>query len=81
MAAIPKRALAAEKALEGKSWTIATARSAIEAMHSDFEPIDDFRASADYRRRAAGALLERFFTEHAPGRAGLPTRVEELAAT
>jgi len=63
MAAIPKRATAAEAALAGKPWTEASIRAATGALAGDFQPISDMRASAAYRRRVAGALLERFFTE------------------
>jgi xanthine dehydrogenase small subunit len=65
MAAIPKRAAAAEAALAGKPWTEASIRAAAGALANDFQPISDMRASAAYRRRVAGALLERFFTEAA----------------
>ena len=61
MAAIPKRAGAAEAAMKGKPWSAATMRGAAEALRSDFQPIDDMRASGAYRMRVAGALLERFF--------------------
>jgi xanthine dehydrogenase small subunit len=65
MAAIPKRAAAAEAALRGKRWAAASAANAIDALREDFQPISDMRASAAYRTRVAGALLERFFAEHA----------------
>ena len=61
MAAIPKRATACEAALNGKPWNAATMRAAVQALANDFQPIDDMRASAAYRKRAAGALLERFW--------------------
>jgi len=66
MAAIPKRATACEAALNGKPLNAATMRAAIQALERDFEPIDDMRASAAYRRRVAGALLERFFAGEEP---------------
>ncbi len=77
MAAIPKRATAAEAALRGKPWTLASVRVAARALANDFEPIGDMRASAGYRSRVAAALLERFFTAHA-GRDAEPIRVEGL---
>ena len=80
MAAIPKRASATEKALIGKPWTRESIHGASEALRRDFQPIDDFRASAAYRLRAAAALLDRFFAEHSTGRPAAPSRVEELAA-
>jgi xanthine dehydrogenase small subunit len=81
MAAIPKRASGAEAALHAKPWSLATVRSAAQAVGGDFEPIGDMRASAAYRARVAAALLERFFSEHAPGRDAAPIRVEDLAPT
>ncbi len=60
MAAVPKRAAAAEAALVGKPLSPETRRAAIEALQRDFSPIDDMRASAAYRSRMAGVLLERF---------------------
>jgi xanthine dehydrogenase small subunit len=65
MAATPKRAAGAEAALRGKPWTAGTVRAAADALQQDFAPIDDMRASAAYRRRAAAALLERFHAETA----------------
>jgi xanthine dehydrogenase small subunit len=64
MAGIPKRARAAEKALIDKQignpedWD-----DAIAALGNDFTPLDDLRASAEYRLDAARALLRRALTE------------------
>ena len=64
MAAIPKRAKAAEKALIEKyldrpqDWD-----EAIALIGEDFKPIDDLRASAKYRLDVARALLRRALTE------------------
>ncbi|MBV8840529.1 MAG: xanthine dehydrogenase small subunit [Alphaproteobacteria bacterium] len=64
MAAIPKRARLAEKALIEKhldkpaEWT-----DAIAALGEDFQPIDDLRASAAYRLDSARALLRKALTE------------------
>ena len=80
MAPIPKRAFAAEAALQGKPWTLANVRTAAQALRTDFKPIGDMRASAAYRSRVAAALLERFFSAHAPGREAAPMRVEELTS-
>jgi len=81
MAAIPKRAFAAEAALQGKPWTLASVRGTTQALRTDFKPIGDMRASAAYRSRVAAALLERFFSAHIPGRDTAPIRVEELIPT
>ena len=80
MAAVPKRAAGAEAALRGKPWTMATVRAATQALAADFAPIDDMRASGAYRRRVAGALLERFFAAHGSGPPATPQRVEDLVA-
>ncbi|MCB2054408.1 MAG: xanthine dehydrogenase small subunit [Geminicoccaceae bacterium] len=63
MAATPRRAGAAEAALTGKSLSQATIDAAKEALKRDFTPIDDMRASAAYRMRAAQNLLQRCWLE------------------
>jgi xanthine dehydrogenase small subunit len=63
MAATPKRAVAAEKALQGREWTEATLRDAQAALAHDFTPLTDMRASAAYRMRVAQNLIERLFIE------------------
>jgi xanthine dehydrogenase small subunit len=63
MAAIVKRAAKAEAALRSQPWNEATVEAAIAALSSDFTPLTDLRASASYRRRAAGNLLRRFWLE------------------
>jgi xanthine dehydrogenase small subunit len=71
MAAIPKRARTAEKALiETYLDRPSTLEEAIAALAQDFSPIDDLRASATYRLDAARALLRRALTEMG----GVPTR-------
>jgi xanthine dehydrogenase small subunit len=63
MAATPKRANNCESALVGKSWSLQTVETAMEAMQEDFTPITDMRASAGYRMAVAANLLKRFFLE------------------
>jgi xanthine dehydrogenase small subunit len=63
MAAIVKRAAAAEAAMLGHPWSEATLLAAQAALAGDFEPLTDMRASADYRRRVAQNLLRRFWLE------------------
>lgn len=64
MAAIPKRARTAEKALvETYFDQPETLDEAIAALAEDFAPIDDLRASARYRLDVARALLRRALTE------------------
>ena len=63
MAATPRRALAVEEALVGKPWNAATIEAALPAFATDYQPITDMRASAEYRLLAARNLLRRFFLE------------------
>ncbi|WP_209426218.1 xanthine dehydrogenase small subunit [Pararhodobacter sp. SW119] len=75
MAGIPKRAAAVEAALTGRPWIEATVEAALPAFAEDFQPIDDMRASADYRLRSARNMLRRYFLEDQ----GAATRVLEVA--
>jgi xanthine dehydrogenase small subunit len=79
MAGIPKRATNAEAELVGKPWTEAIIRSAMAALAKDFQPLTDWRASADYRLAAARNLLLRFFLENQTSGASAPQRVTSLA--
>ena len=63
MAGIPKRALAVESALIGRDWTADTIAAALPVFASDFSPLSDMRASADYRLTTAQNLLLRYFAE------------------
>ena len=65
MAATPRRAAAAEAALAGQPFSAASFDAAAAALASDYQPLTDMRASADYRLLVAGNLLRRFFLEHA----------------
>ena len=67
MAATPKRARAAEAALQGQPWVEPSIETAISALERDFTPINDWRASAGYRMRVAGNLLRRLFIETTEG--------------
>jgi xanthine dehydrogenase small subunit len=64
MAATPKRASGAEAALKGalledpSTWA-----PAFDALSNDFTPLTDMRASADYRRETARALLAKALME------------------
>ncbi len=64
MAAIPKRATACERTLEGETWNEQTIERAMQAMLTDFTPLTDMRASASYRMRVAQNLLQRFYLEN-----------------
>ncbi|MBT3991803.1 MAG: xanthine dehydrogenase small subunit [Rhodospirillaceae bacterium] len=63
MAATPKRSLACEAALIGKTWNIETARSASGVIGKDYQPISDHRASAQYRLQVAGNLFQRLYQD------------------
>jgi xanthine dehydrogenase small subunit len=63
MAGIPARAPGCESALTGKAWSGETVEAAAQALAADYEPLDDLRGSADYRRKVAGNLLRRIWAE------------------
>jgi xanthine dehydrogenase small subunit len=79
MAATPKRAANAEKALIGISLDErASWRAARAALSSDFTPLTDQRASAAYRMTVAANLVEKALIEIAG--ASAPTRIGALHA-
>jgi xanthine dehydrogenase small subunit len=63
MAAIPARAPGCEAALTGQPWTEETVETAAQALAEDYEPLDDLRGSAAYRRKVAANLLRRVWAE------------------
>ena len=63
MAATPKRARTVESDLMGKPWTEATIDAARPTFDADFQPLTDWRATAEYRQLAAKNLLMRFYLE------------------
>jgi xanthine dehydrogenase small subunit len=63
MAAVVKRAARAEAAVIGRAWDEQTLHAAQAALDADFTTLTDLRASADYRRHAARALLQRLWLE------------------
>lgn len=65
MAATPRRATAAETALEGQPWVRESFEAAAQALTQDFSPLSDWRASAAYRMLSAQNLLRRFYLERA----------------
>lgn len=73
VAATPKRAGQAEKALAGQPWNETTAQQAMVALQRDYSPLSDMRATSDYRLAAAANLLYRFYLETRP-RDPLPAR-------
>jgi xanthine dehydrogenase small subunit len=79
MAGMPKRALQAEAALIGHHPTREALAVAASALPKDFEPLDDWRASAAYRMRVAQNLFERLALDLAGGPSRLPQRAPRLA--
>ena len=67
VAATPIRAHTTEAALEGQPWTAETARAAAAVLHGEGTPLDDHRASADYRRAVLGTALLRLHAESTVG--------------
>jgi xanthine dehydrogenase small subunit len=63
VAATPVRALQAEAALRGGTWTAEAAQRAAAALRSEFQPISDMRASSAYRAEVLGNLMQRFWLE------------------
>ena len=59
MAAIPKRALRAEAALEGRAPDVEAFQAARDTLAHEFQPMSDVRGSAHYRQLSAANLLER----------------------
>ncbi|MGU3362656.1 xanthine dehydrogenase small subunit [Methylobacterium sp. M6A4_1b] len=66
MAGTPKRAAQAEAALVGRPLDPASVPAFKAALARDFTPLTDMRASAAYRLRVAGNLIERLIHEASP---------------
>jgi xanthine dehydrogenase small subunit len=79
MAATPKRAVETEAALLRQAWTESDIRAAMRTLDREFQPIDDMRASADYRRAVARNLLLKFFLETS-GKPGATRVIERESA-
>lgn len=73
MAATPKRALNAERALSGRRFDLDAADAAGRALMQDFAPLSDWRGSAEYRLTVARNLMRRLYW-----RAVEPSTVAEL---
>ncbi|MFE2657320.1 MULTISPECIES: xanthine dehydrogenase small subunit [unclassified Brevibacterium] len=63
VAATPLRARATEAELEGRPWTLETVHAAAETLAAEGTPMDDHRASAQYRTAMLRSSLERFYAE------------------
>jgi len=74
MAGTPARASNVEDALIGQPWTADTIEAAAAQFGTDYTPMSDMRASADYRLAAAANMLRRYFAETT----GLATNVLEV---
>ncbi len=66
VAATPKRAVLAERAVIGRPLTPALASVARIAALAELSPIDDHRGTARYRRAMIDRLVQRFFDELVP---------------
>jgi len=66
VAATPMRATATESFLLGKTLDAPVITACVERLQAEFTPINDHRASADYRRQLCGSLFARHAREHAP---------------
>lgn len=75
LAATPKRASHCEESLINQPWNEQTIENAMHTLRTDFSPISDMRASADYRILAAGNLLKRFYLETSA--ANYPLRLKQ----
>lgn len=60
VAPTPKRAHGVEALAEGRRPDSGLRREAVAVLQDDIAPINDVRASAEYRRMAASVLLDRF---------------------
>lgn len=78
MAGTPKRAFAVEKALLGQPWNESTVERAMERYAEDYTPLNDMRATAEYRALAARNLLLRFYLEATTG--ATPAQVSRYEA-
>ncbi len=63
VAATPARAVETESFLLGRPWNQDTVHQAAERLRAEFQPIGDMRASAAYRSRVLGNLVQRFWLE------------------
>ncbi|MGD9582742.1 MAG: xanthine dehydrogenase small subunit [Lysobacterales bacterium] len=66
VAALPLRASGAEALLLGRVLDEACLGEVAAALATEFQPLDDHRASAAYRRRLCASLFERFVRERLP---------------
>ena len=63
VAATPVRAVQTQAALIGQPWNASTVAAAAACLQAEFSPISDMRATAAYRVKVLGNLLQRFWLE------------------
>lgn len=63
VAAVPERAFECESCLSGRDWDEAAITAAMNAIAKDFSPIEDMRATDQYRRTIIKNLLYKFYLE------------------
>ncbi|WP_406139747.1 xanthine dehydrogenase small subunit [Streptomyces sp. NBC_01089] len=63
VAATPIRSLATEAALEGKPWTAETVEAAAPVLRAEGTPMNDHRASAEYRSAMLGQSLLKLYAQ------------------
>ena len=80
LAATACRARHAERALIAHGWAQDGIEAAVAALAMDFQPLSDLRAGSEYRLRAAGNLLRRFYLQHQGEHIALRTADALLAA-
>jgi len=78
VAATPVRAHQTEAALLNQPWNADTVRRAMACLRTEFNPISDMRASADYRRDVLGNLLWRSWLESQGAEQQHPISLERL---
>ena len=66
VAAIPKRAMRAERALIGKKFNESSIKAAMAELATEFAPLSDLRADKSYRQAMMQNLLWRFYLEKNP---------------
>lgn len=81
MAATPKRAAAAEAALNDKAWSEENVRAAIALLAEDYAPLSDMRASSAYRMKTAQNLLYRYWLETRADAPMAPSSLRAFAAS
>ncbi len=64
VAAVPIRAKAVEAWLLGRALDESVLQEAVARLRAEFTPLDDHRASAEYRRALVGNLFAQFVAEH-----------------